>query len=190
MIRTSLDGPPMTDAAAFSRSCGTCTLCCKVFEVPPIDNKPRGIWCKHCKPGKGCGIWANRPDFCRDFHCMWIQDETLGPEWKPEKARFVLNYRRDLGVLNVMVDVGQPHAWKQEPYLSGLKRFADRANAFKHIVQVTIGRHVLVLSPERVFDMGHTDDDLEHVWHVTRDPSGKESFKLADVRKRPSPAGA
>jgi hypothetical protein len=173
----------------FQRTCGTCTLCCKVFEVPPVDNKPRGVWCRHCKPGQGCGIWSTRPDFCRDFHCLWIKDATLGPEWKPEKAKFVLNYRRDLGVLNVMVDVGQPNAWKREPYLSGLRTFAARASDHRHIVQVTIGRHIVVLAPEREFDMGHTDDDLEHVWQILPQPNGSERYRLIEVKRKPAPAG-
>ena len=37
------------------RECGACTLCCKVFDVPVLE-KPAGQWCKHCLPGRGCGI--------------------------------------------------------------------------------------------------------------------------------------
>jgi hypothetical protein len=172
------------------RSCGTCTLCCKVFDVPPVDNKPRGVWCKHCTPGRGCGIWQTRPDFCRDFHCMWIKDATLGPEWKPDIAKFVLNYRRDLGVLNVMVDIKTPNVWRQEPYLSGLRDFAARASAFKHIVQITVGKRLIVLSPEREFDMGVTEDDFEHVWTVGRSVRGETSYALTDVRAKPATSTA
>src|SRR5258708_27094970 len=35
------------------RECGSCTLCCKVYNIPEIG-KAAGKWCKHCTPGKGC----------------------------------------------------------------------------------------------------------------------------------------
>src|SRR4051794_24207443 len=38
------------------RSCGTCTLCCKVVGVLEID-KPGGVWCRHCVSGKHCAIY-------------------------------------------------------------------------------------------------------------------------------------
>jgi hypothetical protein len=170
-----------------SRSCGTCTLCCKVFDVPAVE-KVRAVWCRHCTPGKGCGIWQTRPGFCRDFHCLWIHDHNLGPEWKPEKAKFVMNYRRDLSVLNVMVDTSQPDAWRREPYFSGLKRIAGNLSNFRHILQVTIGHRIIVLSPEREFDMGRTEEDLEHVWRITNDATGKERYTLIEVRIKPGAA--
>jgi hypothetical protein len=166
-----------------ARSCGTCTLCCKVFEVPPIDNKPRGVWCKHCKPGKGCGIWETRPEFCRDFHCLWIKDAGLGPEWKPDVAKFVMNYREDLSVLNVMVDVGMPEAWRKEPYYRGLQNIAANLAKKKHIVQITVGHRLVILTPEREFDMGVCDDDLEHVWKYIK--VGKfEEFILSEIHRK------
>ena len=65
------------------RSCGTCTLCCKVFPVPDLA-KPAGKWCQHCQPGKGCRIHETRPEVCRKFFCGWMVSPGLGPEWKPE----------------------------------------------------------------------------------------------------------
>ena len=28
-----------------ARECGSCTLCCKVFDVPPMDKK-LSVWCR------------------------------------------------------------------------------------------------------------------------------------------------
>jgi len=53
------------------RSCGTCTLCCKVLAVDELK-KPHGKWCAHCKTGQGCGIYDTRPAECRDFRCTWL----------------------------------------------------------------------------------------------------------------------
>jgi hypothetical protein len=43
------------------RSCGDCTLCCKVMAVEALG-KPAGSWCSHCKPGRGCLIYETRPE--------------------------------------------------------------------------------------------------------------------------------
>lgn len=57
-----------------ARECGGCTMCCKVMHVPELE-KPAGIWCPHCAVGEGCGIYDERPKPCRDFECLWLQDD-------------------------------------------------------------------------------------------------------------------
>jgi hypothetical protein len=34
------------------RSCGTCSLCCKLYEISEL-NKPARVWCRHCRPRQG-----------------------------------------------------------------------------------------------------------------------------------------
>ena len=52
--------------------------------------KPAWQWCTHCLIGKGCGIHAMRPFVCRGFYCEWMISKGLGPEWKPDRSRFLL----------------------------------------------------------------------------------------------------
>ena len=106
------------------RSCGSCSLCCKVLPVREFD-KPAGEWCLHCVPGSGCAVHADRPHACREFFCSWRLDPNLGPEWKPEACRFVLATDPTRQALTVMVDPGMPLAWKREPYYSRLKRLSE-----------------------------------------------------------------
>ena len=68
------------------RACGTCTMCCKVYRIP-ILNKQEGKWCAHCAIGSGCRIYEDRPEQCRSFVCLWLQDVTMPPEWKPEISK-------------------------------------------------------------------------------------------------------
>src|SRR6267142_2123611 len=75
------------------RACGSCMMCCKVPHIEEFA-KPAGVWCKHAVPGKGCGIYESRPGSCRAFYCMWMQDASFGPEWKPEKSKFVTRMER------------------------------------------------------------------------------------------------
>lgn len=62
--------------------CGGCTLCCKVLDIEWMSS-PRGEYCRHCEPEKGCQIHAERPEECRTFDCAWLQsdaDEDLRPD--------------------------------------------------------------------------------------------------------------
>jgi hypothetical protein len=53
------------------KACGDCSFCCKALEITQLA-KPAGAWCEHCRAGGGCGVYATRPDICRDYECLWI----------------------------------------------------------------------------------------------------------------------
>ena len=38
------------------RTCGTCTLCCKVMAIAALK-KPMNKWCEFCDKGAGCKIY-------------------------------------------------------------------------------------------------------------------------------------
>jgi hypothetical protein len=108
-----------------AKNCGTCTLCCKVFDVDWLDKpKPAGRWCHHCKPGKGCAIWQSVPERCADYYCVWRLDPALGPEWKPERARFILTHAHEEAPLAIVLDPGAPDAHRREPYATKLRETA------------------------------------------------------------------
>jgi Fe-S-cluster containining protein len=69
-----------------ARECGACTVCCI---VPGIDTreiqKRTGSVCRHCSGG-GCAIYESRPKACREFFCAWMQDDRLGPDWRPDRS--------------------------------------------------------------------------------------------------------
>jgi hypothetical protein len=170
----------LSAASATGRSCGSCTLCCKVYDVAVIDNKPRGVWCKHCAPGKGCGIWQERPDFCRDFSCHWLKDTSFGDEWKPERSKLVMNYRPDDNAMAVMVDPATPKAWRKEPYHSGLRMLAATLARRQHILQIVVNHDTTVISSTRDFHVGGPFDRLNLRWRRIQ-TAGGESFELEAV---------
>jgi hypothetical protein len=136
------------------RTCGTCTLCCKVVAVVDFD-KPPGVWCPHCRRNEGCGIYETRPLDCRTFYCHWIVEKGLGPEWKPERAKFALVTSRS-GV-TAFVDPGFPSAWRASPYYETFRRWAAegaQAGATPRIVAVRIGTRAIVILPDREIDLG------------------------------------
>lgn len=136
-----------------TRTCGACTLCCKLFPVPELG-KPSGRWCKHIVQRRGCGIHADRPPVCRAFFCQWIYNEDLGPEWKPDTARFVLSIYPGSNSLVVTADPGNPRAWAREPYISALRRFAAAALAQGDSVLVFQGDRGSAILPDREVELG------------------------------------
>jgi hypothetical protein len=150
---SSVNPAQFVNTAAPGRDCGTCTLCCKVYEVPSLA-KPSNQWCTHCAPGKGCGIWQTRPDHCRAFFCLWMTDTRLASEWKPDKAKFVLTFDPGSRFLMVQVDPGAPKAWRQEPYYSQLRKWSQALMAEERMVLVFNNKHATVLLPNGETELG------------------------------------
>lgn len=150
---TQLDPTRFVNRAASGRDCGTCTLCCKVYDVPTL-NKPAGKWCSHCTPGKGCGIHATRPDHCRSFFCLWMTDAAMPPEWKPERSKLVLSIDPRTTFLNVQVDPGSPNAWRAEPFNAQLRQWAKKLASEERFVMIYVNRSATVLLPDREVVLG------------------------------------
>jgi len=70
-----------------NRTCGTCTVCCKVLEIKaPTLFKPAGVICTNCT-GTGCRIFGttDRPIQCREFYCLWRQVSTMPDDVRPDR---------------------------------------------------------------------------------------------------------
>jgi hypothetical protein len=146
--------------AVASRQCGSCTLCCKLVGIGALE-KPRAVWCRHCKPGKGCGIYETRPDECRLFHCGWLTIPSLGEDWRPERSKFLLT-REAGGRLVIHCDPGVPSAWRREPYYAQIKAWAvKRANGSRQEIVILTGSKVTFLAPEGEYDLGTPAPDEE-----------------------------
>ena len=118
-----IDPATMVNRPAAGRDCGACTLCCKVYDVPAVESVA-GSWCRHCQPGRGCGIHETRPEHCRAFFCLWMTQDFLGPDWKPDRSRFVLTMDPGTRWLFAQVDPGAAQAWRKQPYLDQFRRWA------------------------------------------------------------------
>ncbi len=136
-----------------ARSCGTCTLCCRLFPVPELA-KPAGRWCQHTVQGRGCGIHLTRPSVCRNFDCQWLQNVDLGPEWKPERSKFVLSIYPGTNSLAVTVDPAFPRAWAQDAFLPSLRMWAQAALHEGQMVIVFVGNKASVILPDSEKELG------------------------------------
>lgn len=135
------------------RSCGTCTLCCKVLSINEFE-KPQGRWCDHCAVGTGCRIYKVRPDECRRFYCGYLTAPEVSEDWKPSRSKMVLVSELEGKRIAVHVDPGRPSAWRSEPYYSDLKSWAVAAVADMNQVVVQILNRAIVILPEKDVDLG------------------------------------
>lgn len=146
------------------RECGSCSLCCKVLDVPAVY-KPAGQWCKHFAAGAGCEIHQLRPKSCRTFECMWLAEDWLGDEWKPSTSKFVLTKEYELDCIAVHVDPKAPNSWKLEPYYSNLKKLAVKLLAENKILLIMESQRQLLVLPDREVVVGKRGDVFE--WDIT-----------------------
>jgi Fe-S-cluster containining protein len=63
------------------RECGPCHACCIHL---PIADKPPHVPCADLSDGR-CRLYAERPDVCRRFLCLWRQGE-LWDSARPDKC--------------------------------------------------------------------------------------------------------
>jgi hypothetical protein len=153
------------------RACGTCTLCCKVPYIKEFD-KPPGVWCQHAAPGRGCMSYADRPHSCRAFYCLWRQDPGFGPEWKPDRAKFVTYLQHNAPNIWVAVDPGFPNAWTRAPYYDRLKTWARHNAERGGFVFARIGARVIAILPDRDADIGSVGLDDEVLVARRMTPAG------------------
>ncbi len=72
------------------RKCGDCSLCCKLLPMPELA-KPANKRCKHQRYGKGCAIYARRPDSCRTWSCRWLLGEGTDDLPRPDRSHYVID---------------------------------------------------------------------------------------------------
>lgn len=143
--------------------CGTCNFCCKVMQIDELA-KPEGVWCSHCLPGRGCGIYADRPSSCREFSCQWLMTPQLPVSFRPDRAKVMLTMGADGATLFALCEPANPMAWRKEPIYALLK---DRARQLRHLeykVFARCGSRLWWVAPDKDVDLGHIGpDDAYHV---------------------------
>jgi hypothetical protein len=143
--------PSVNKAFSANKTCGECTLCCKVMAIEALA-KPANSWCPQCRPARGCLIYADRPAECQTFRCLWLLNDLLDQRWKPSKSRFVLTTSED--GIEVRCDPGFPDAWRKEPFRSEINQWAISGETHDVTVIVITGEKMILITPEREFDLG------------------------------------
>ena len=140
------------------RMCGKCSLCCKLNKIAVLD-KPTGKWCIHCKIGSGCTIYADRPEICREYRCLYLMDPNLPEYWYPLHSHMLLQSGSGPDVMIVLVDPARPDAWRREPYNEMIRGYAKTLCPRGGKVLVKIGPCIHVVLPDKIVDMGICAED-------------------------------
>jgi hypothetical protein len=119
--------------------------------------KPAGSWCTHCKPGRGCRIYPERPDECRSFNCLWLVNDRLDERWRPSKSRLVLTTSDD--GIEIRCDPGFPDAWRKPPFRDQIQQWAVSGETHDVTVVVVVGQRMILVTADREFGLGIVNPD-------------------------------
>lgn len=148
MADPPVEGNVFTEA----RSCGECSLCCKLLPIEALK-KPADVRCRYVARGVGCVIHASRPDACSDFQCLWTFAAVLGEQWRPDRCGFVMRPGPSNEVV-IDVDPVDPFAWRREPFYGQIKAWSRRAAPPHRMVMVRASGQLAVVFPEGEVDLG------------------------------------
>lgn len=136
-----------------AKTCGPCTLCCKVMAVDELA-KPGGVTCPHVRAGKGCGVYETRPTACRSFECVWLMDPEMPHRFRPDQTKVVLDQDPSGLRLIARCDPANPQAWRRNPIYGALKGFAADNWGQGKIVLAVAGRRAWLIAPREDIDLG------------------------------------
>jgi hypothetical protein len=148
---------PLTQPAP-GRSCGGCTMCCKVLGIAELQ-KPVGKWCPHCDIGKGCKIYQARPLECRTFLCAWLVDDRFSAIWKPDRSKIVITTGQEGNSVEFRCDPGSPTAWRAKEYHDEIIRMAKAAEPHDGSIYVIVGTKSTLVTSTDEFPLGDVPDD-------------------------------
>jgi hypothetical protein len=153
------------------RECGSCTLCCKVYNIPEFQ-KPAGKWCGQCKPGRGCKIHDSLPDQCAEFNCLWRTDAAMPAQWKPDQAKMVVTIHPISRNIQIQVDPGLPSAWSRQPYHDHLRQWATKNMPKGMHVVVFVNELATLVLPDQDVALGPVTPDQTIAVRLEPGPNG------------------
>ena len=134
--------------------CQDCDGCCRVFEVPAVA-KAFGEPCRHLGAtavGHGCRIYAERPEACQHYVCLWLdaqrRPESIlsSPALRPDVCKVVMGWPWgvDKETLFVYPYPGHENAWRQPPVSDYLRGVLARGGK----IAVVLGEQRIVLKDD------------------------------------------
>ncbi len=115
-----------------------------------------------------------------------MTNPTLGPEWKPEKAKLIVHMGNNF--LQISVDPNFPHAWSKPPFYAQIKNWAAEGARRQQFVFVRIGPRVIAVLPDREVDLGRVVIDADFI--VRRRSGPGEAIYDVEAVDPPPPNGA
>lgn len=69
--------------------CGECNTCCIVFDIPEIKHTAGTLCSRWCQSLR-CTIYDKRPSDCRKFECLWLKNQSMPDNWRPDKLKIIM----------------------------------------------------------------------------------------------------
>jgi uncharacterized protein len=175
-----------------SHVCGDCTLCCTLLHVKELE-KPSHTKCVHLIQGiatrPGCSVYHKRPQSCKDFECLWLQEDDMPPELRPDRSHVVLWVTSNSEIIIASVDPQYPLAYKQGEMGRLLQRMLAVPDSK---VGIIVGEDRFPLEPDLSqmsftpgndvekggIDLRHTDLSLPFKMHKQYDQESRELFRI------------
>ena len=131
------------EARAASRSCGTCSLCCSVLRVDEL-HKRAGDDCIHQQGDRGCAIYADRPEICRAYQCLWRQG-GLEEDERPDATGGIVDLETTGVGLRLGIRLRQLDAFENSPKLLAI------AERYRGQMPIRVSDSEDVMNPDRPF---------------------------------------
>ncbi len=139
-----------------SKTCGSCSLCCKVMSVDDLG-KLQGVWCSYFKKGPGCSIHGSHPLSCQAFQCLWLLSPTMPDAVRPDRSKIVFSLDDEGRRIIARCDPDHPNAWRQPDIYRQLKHWSKDGWGKGRTVWAMINRHMWLIAPDQDVDVGETD---------------------------------
>jgi hypothetical protein len=167
-----------------ARTCGSCTFCCKIFNVEELG-KPAGTWCPHCAIGSGCGAYDSRPASCREFACHWLADEKMPDALRPDRTKVVMTAQMPGPTIIAHCDPATPLAWRKDPIYSFLKNQARLSWGTEITILAKAGDRQWLIAPAEDVDMGDLAPGTP--FRIEQGVDGKVKVRLLPPPPAPPP---
>lgn len=117
-----------TEARMTARDCGDCHACCIHLR---LDDRPAHVRCNKLLLDGRCSCYAERPDACRDFYCLWRLG-FVSEAMRPDKCGVLVHAARNqIGGHGINVVECEPGALDRELHLrDACKQLECRLVAF------------------------------------------------------------
>ncbi len=148
------------------KTCGECTLCCELLPIGEINKSPNTL-CKDCTLNKGCNIYNNRPESCKNFNCSYLTSDDMGESLKPNICNIIFEVVTDTIHLG-LVHYNHLDAWKNKQVQDYVQTLNDKGISV--IISSFTNSHKMVKPA-----VGIT---AEEVMNLAMDVYNKEKIKL------------
>lgn len=129
--------------------------------ITELGKRP-GIWCHHCAPGKGCAIYDDRPTSCRDFACLWLSQQSVPLECRPDRTKIVLTLEANNTRIIAHCDPADPFSWRKPAIGRYLRHCASAGWHRNGWVLAKMGQSFWLITPDDEHEIGLIDEALPY----------------------------